>query len=80
VGILKDMYVTVQKGHYKQLKGFMELNRTIDAPVKRGDVVGTAIIKDGDIIVKEESLLALDAVDAGGFWSKVTDSVKKLFN
>ena len=79
-GILNDLYVTVQKGHYKQLKGLMELNRAIDAPVKRGDVIGTAIIKDGDIIVKEEPLLALDAVDAGGIWSKVTDSVKKLFN
>jgi len=79
-GILDDMYVTVQKGHYKQLKGLMELDQTIDAPVKRGDVVGTAIIKDGDVIVKEEPLLALDSVDAGGFWSKVTDSVKKLFN
>ncbi len=80
VGILSDLYVTVQKGHYKQLKGLMELNGTVDAPVNRGDVIGTAIIKDGDIIVKEEPLLALDAVDAGGFWSKVTDSVKKLFN
>lgn len=79
-GILADLYVTVQKGHYKQLKGLMELFRAIDAPVKRGDVIGTAIIKDGDIIVKETPLLALNAVDAGGFWSKVTDSVKKLFN
>lgn len=79
-GILNDLYVTVQKGHYKQLKGLMKLNTAVDAPVKRGDIVGTAIIRDGDIIVKEEPLLALDAVDAGGFWSKVTDSVKKLFN
>ena len=79
-GILNDMYVTVQKGHYKQLKGLMELDKSLDAPVKRGDVVGTAIIKDGDQIVHEVTLLALDAVDAGGFWTKVTDSVKKLFN
>lgn len=79
-GILEDFYVTVQKGHYKQLKGLMELDNSLDAPIKRGDVVGTAIIKDGDIIVNEVPLIALDAVDAGGFWSKVTDSVKKLFN
>ena len=79
-GIVNDFYVTVQKGHYKQLKGLMELNKSLDAPVKRGDVVGTAIIKDGDQIVSEVTLLALDAVDAGGFWTKVTDSVKKLFN
>ncbi|MCL4108040.1 UNVERIFIED_CONTAM: hypothetical protein GTU68_017068 [Idotea baltica] len=79
-GILEDLYITVQKGHYKQLKGLMELDKSLDAPVKRGDVVGTAIIKDGDEIVHEVQLLALDAVDAGGFWTKVTDSVKKLFN
>ena len=79
-GIVDDFYVTVQKGHYKQLKGLMELNKSLDAPVKRGDIVGNAIIKDGDQIVHEVTLLALDAVDAGGFWTKVTDSVKKLFN
>jgi len=79
-GIIDDFYVTVQKGHYKKLKGLMELNSSLDAPVKRGDVIGTAIIKDGDEIVHEVTLLALDAVDAGGFWTKVTDSVKKLFN
>lgn len=79
-GIVDDFYVTVEKGHYKQLKGFMELDSSLDAPIKRGDVVGTAIIKDGDEIVHEVPLLALDAVDSGGFWSKVTDSVKKLFN
>lgn len=79
-GVIDDLYVTVQKGHYSKLRGLMELNTSLDAPIKRGDVVGKAIIKDGEIIVGEIPLLALDAVDAGGFWSKVTDSVQKLFN
>ena len=79
-GIVDDFYVTVQKGHYKQLKGLMELDQSLDAPIKRGDVLGTAIIKDGDEIVHQVPLLALDAVDSGSFWTKVTDSVKKLFN
>ncbi len=79
-GIMEDFYVTVQKGHYKQLKGLMKLDGSLDAPVKRGDVIGTAVIKDGDMIVHQVPLLALDTVDSGGFWSKVTDSVKKLFN
>ncbi len=79
-GIIEDFYVTVQKGHYEKLKGLMELDKSLDAPIKRGDTVGKAIIKDGDTIVHEVSLLALDAVDSGGFWSKVTGSVQKLFN
>jgi D-alanyl-D-alanine carboxypeptidase (penicillin-binding protein 5/6) len=79
VGILDDFYVTVEKGHYKNLKGLMELNSKLDAPIKRGNVVGKAIIKDGDTKVIEVPLLALDNVDEGGFWSGVTDSIKKIF-
>ncbi len=79
-GLMKDFYITVQKGHYEKLKGLMELDTTLDAPIKRGDIVGKAIFKDGDTIISEIPLFALDAVDAGGFWSKVTGSVQKLFN
>jgi len=79
-GIMEDFYITVKKGRYEKLTGLMELDKTLDAPIKRGDIVGTAFIKDGDTIIHEVPLLALDAVDAGGFWAKVTDSVKKLFN
>lgn len=79
VGILNDFYVTVEKGRYKNLKGLMELNSKLDAPIKRGDVVGKAIIKDGDSKVIDVPLLALDNVDTGSFWTEITDSIKKIF-
>lgn len=78
-GILENFYVTIPKGHYSQLKGLMEINKSIDAPVKRGDVVGMAVIKDGDRIVLQKPLVAMDSVDTGGTWTNITDSVKKLF-
>jgi D-alanyl-D-alanine carboxypeptidase (penicillin-binding protein 5/6) len=79
-GTIDGLYVTIQKGHYDKLKGMMELYKDIDAPVQRGDSLGKAIIKDGDIIVAELPLVALSPVDAGGLWSSVTDSIKKLFS
>lgn len=78
-GILEDFYVTIPKGHYSQLKGLMEINKSIDAPVKRGDVIGTAIIRDLDRIVLQKPLVAMDSVDAGGTWTNISDSVKKVF-
>ncbi|PWQ93041.1 D-alanyl-D-alanine carboxypeptidase family protein [Leucothrix pacifica] len=78
-GILEDFYVTIPKGHYAQLKGLMEINKSIDAPVKRGDVVGMAIIKDVDRVVLQKPLVAMDSVDTGGTWTNITDSIKKLF-
>jgi D-alanyl-D-alanine carboxypeptidase (penicillin-binding protein 5/6) len=79
-GTIDSLYVTIQKGHYNKLKGMMELYKDIDAPIQRGDSLGKAIIKDGDTIVAELPLVALSPVDAGGLWSSITDSVKKLFS
>ncbi|PWQ96999.1 D-alanyl-D-alanine carboxypeptidase family protein [Leucothrix arctica] len=78
-GIIEDFYVTIPKGNYSQLKGLMEINKSIDAPVKRGDVIGMAVIKDLDRIVLQKPLVAMDSVDTGGTWTNITDSVKKLF-
>ncbi len=78
-GTIDGLYVTIQKGHYDKLKGMMELYKDIDAPIQRGDRLGKAIIKDGDMVVAELPLVALSPVDAGGLWSSITDSIKKLF-
>lgn len=78
-GILEDFYVTIPKGHYSQLKGLMEINKSIDAPIKRGDVIGMAVIKDIDRIVLQKPLVAMDSIDAGGTWTNISDSVKKIF-
>jgi D-alanyl-D-alanine carboxypeptidase (penicillin-binding protein 5/6) len=78
-GIMEDFYVTIPKGHYSQLKGLMEINKSIDAPVKRGDLIGMAVIKDVDRIVLQKPLVAMDSVDTGGTWTNITDSIKKLF-
>ena len=78
-GILEDLYVTIPKGNYSQLKGLMEINKSIDAPIKRGDVIGMAIIKDLDRVVLQKPLVAMDSVDAGGTWTNISDSVKKIF-
>jgi len=78
-GILEDFYVTIPKGHYSQLKGLMEINKSIDAPIKRGDVIGMATIKDIERIVLQKPLVAMDSVDAGGTWTNISDSIKKIF-
>ncbi len=79
-GTIDGLYVTIQKGHYEKLQGMMELFKNIDAPIQRGDLLGKAIIKDGDDIVAELPLVALEPVEAGGIWTSVMDSIKKLFS
>lgn len=80
-GITKDLFVSITKGRYDQLKGGMQLDKGIDAPIKRGDVLGKIIITDQELgkVVKETPLLALEDVGEGGWWRSMVDSVQKLF-
>jgi len=80
-GLISDLYVTIAKGRYDQLKGGMQLDKGIDAPIKRGDVLGKVVIVDQGLqkVVKEVPLLALEDVAEGGWWRSMLDNVQKLF-
>ena len=80
-GITEDFYVSIARGRYDQLKGGMQLDKGVDAPIKRGDTLGKIIIKDQglDKVIKTAPLLALEDVEEGGWWSKIVDAVQKFF-
>lgn len=80
-GIIGDLFVSITKGRYDQLKGGMQVDKGIDAPIKRGDTLGKIIITDQELgkVVKETPLLALEDVPEGGWWRGMLDGIQKLF-
>ena len=80
-GITSDLFVSITKGSYDQLDGKMQLDKCVDAPIKRGDVLGKILIMDktSGKVVKESPLLALDDVEEGGWWRGMVDGVQKIF-
>ncbi len=80
IGFIDDFYITVPKGSYDRLSGVVQYQSDVDAPVHRGDEVGKVIIKDGDKVVIETSLVALNSVAGGGLWRKMSDGLQKVFH
>jgi len=80
IGFIEDFYITVQKGSFDRLKGSISYQSDVDAPVHRGDEMGKVVIKDGDHVVVESSLVALNSVAGGGLWRKMTDGIQKVFH
>lgn len=78
-GVIDDLYVSISKGRYDQLKGVMQFDKAIDAPIRRGDVLGKIILSDQGKILKEVPLLALEDIAEGGLWRRMSDSVQKFF-
>jgi len=80
VGLAKDLYITIPRGQYKNIKIQSTVNPEIKAPIAAGATLGTLHITLGDETIADEPLLALDAVEEGSFFKKLLDQGKLFFN
>lgn len=78
-GVIDDLYVSIGKGRYDQLKGVIQFDKAIDAPIRRGDVLGKIVFSEQNRVLKEVPLLALEDIAEGGLWRRMSDSVQKFF-
>lgn len=79
LGLTEDLYVTVPRGQYDNLKGNMQLEAKITAPVQKGQALGAALIKFGDEQIAERPLVALQMVAEGSLWQRLTDQIRLYF-
>lgn len=84
VGINQDFYVTIPQGQYKSLDAKMNIDKRITAPVQKGEIYGKLVVKLGDTKITEIDLVALEDVEQGTLWNRLSDyismGVQKLFN
>lgn len=79
LGLSEDLIVTIPRGQYKKLDAVIDINKTIEAPVKKGQKLGTVSIKlEGKEIISQP-LIALQSVDEGSLWQRGKDHIIQLF-
>ncbi len=84
LGVNENTYVTLPRGDAKNLKASFVLEKSLEAPIAKGDVVGKLYYKVDDVTVGEYPLVALNDVDEGGLFSRLFDMlvrfIQNLFN
>ena len=78
-GLADDLTLTMPKGQLKRLAASMSLNPQLTAPIAKGDVIGKVEVKLDDKVVHSADLIALDAVEEGGFFRRMWDSIRLFF-
>lgn len=74
LGLAAPLAVTVQRGRYDQLKPTMDVPKTLVAPITQGQEIGTVkVTLDGEVVA-QRPLVALQAVEPGGFFKRLWDS------
>jgi len=71
LGLLKELYITIPRGQYKQLKPSFE--SIIEAPITKHQVLGNLKVTLNDKIIAERSLVALHEIEQGSWWKRLTD-------
>jgi D-alanyl-D-alanine carboxypeptidase (penicillin-binding protein 5/6) len=78
-GLAEDLSLTLPKGQIKQLQASMVLQPQLVAPLKQGDVIGKVEVRLADQVVHSADLIALEAVEEGGFFRRLWDSIRLFF-
>lgn len=78
LGVVKDLYVTIPRRHYKEMQATTSIDTKIMAPVKLGDHLGKVNITLRDQAVISMPLTALNVVEKGSFLKRSYDAVLML--
>ena len=75
MGLSKDLYITIPRGHYQDLSAGMDVKPKIMAPIEKGSEMGRVTVVLEEETVADVPLIALESIDEGGIMRFVTDSV-----
>lgn len=79
VGLLDDVTLTLSKNSSRKVETRLHINNALQAPIAVGDVVGKFELYDGENKLTTKPLIALEAGDAGGWWTRTWDAIHLFF-
>lgn len=80
VGLAESMAVTLPRGQGENVKTQIVVNPAMNAPIQKGQVIGKLVATLDGKMLTEKPLVALEAVEEAGFFSRMMDHVKIFFS
>ncbi|MBD7922311.1 D-alanyl-D-alanine carboxypeptidase family protein [Xanthomonas bonasiae] len=74
LGVAQPLLVGVPRGRYNELKPSIDVPKTLEAPIKQGQAIGTVKVSLDGKVIAQAPLVALKAVDEAGFFKRLWDS------
>lgn len=78
LGLSDNLYVTIPRRQYDQLKARTEIKPDIQAPIIKGQALGEVIVELNGELITRTPLVALQDMPEGGVWRKMKDTVMQM--
>ena len=75
----KPVWVTVPRGRAAELTPVAEYTQPLLAPLKEGAQVGTVSLELDGVVLRKEPLLVMSDVPEAGFFARMIDKIKLMF-
>ncbi|MDX1466472.1 MAG: D-alanyl-D-alanine carboxypeptidase family protein [Halomonas sp.] len=79
VGVDSRVVMTVPRARDDELTAKLDIQTDLTAPIAAGDRVGTMEVRQGEEVVGERPLVALESIEEGGFFKRLIDQVQRFF-
>ena len=84
LGSTKDIYLTLPRSEFKNIKANYQFNNNLQAPIEIGQMIGSIEFTSNDRVVLSAPLVAIETVEAKGFfgmlWSRLVYWITNLFS
>ena len=84
LGSTKDIYLTLPRSEFKNIKANYQFNNNLQAPIKIGQMIGSIEFTSNDRVVLSAPLVAIETIEAKGFfgmlWSRLVYWITSLFS
>ncbi|MDB9783728.1 D-alanyl-D-alanine carboxypeptidase [Gammaproteobacteria bacterium] len=84
LGSTKDIYLTLPRSEFKNIKANYQFNNNLQAPIEIGQMIGSIEFISNDRVVLSAPLVAIETVEAKGFfgmlWSRLVYWITSLFS
>lgn len=77
LGLNQTILLTIPRGDGDKLKANFSIEGELEAPIEKGQIIGTVFFELEGKRVKELPLVALEAIAEAGMWSQFTDYFSK---
>lgn len=79
LGVPEDVYLTVPRGASDDMQATLDIPDTLRAPIETGQVIGSVALTLNDEEVYSGDVVALEAVERGGFFKRLLDALTLFF-
>ena len=79
LGVSENVSVTIPRGSYEKLEAQIKVPKIIEAPVRKGDVLGELLLMMDEESIYRTSVISLENYEQAGFFSRFSDYLELIF-